>query len=130
MSRLQRDLTDSTVIRNIGVPLGHTLIALLSLKKGFGRISLHREVIDRDLEMQWGVVAEGFQVILRREGIVGAYEILKGLSRREVRPNRETLEAFIDTLDVRPEVKEELRALTPFTYIGILPHALTSEHEK
>ncbi len=130
VSRLQRDLTDSTVIRNIGVPLGHTLIALLSLKKGLGRISLHREVIDRDLEMHWEVVAEGFQVILRREGVAGAYEILKGLSRREVRPNRETLTAFIDSLDVRPEVKEELRALTPFTYIGILPHALSSEHEK
>lgn len=129
VSRLQRDLTDSTVIRNIGVPLGHTLIALLSLKKGLGRISLHREVIDRDLEMHWEVVAEGLQVILRRAGVPDAYELLKNLSRREVRPNRETIAAFIDTLEVSQKVKDELRALTPFTYTGILPRSLSSDLE-
>ena len=129
VSRLQRDLTDSTVIRNIGVPLGHTLIALLSLKKGLGRISLHREVIDRDLEMHWEVVAEGLQVILRRAGVPDAYELLKNLSRREVRPNRETIAAFIDTLEVSQKVKDELRALTPFTYTGILPRSLSSDIE-
>ena len=129
ISRLQRDLTDSTVIRNIGVPLGHTLIAFRSLQKGLSRISLHSDIIERDLEAHWEVVAEGLQVILRREGVPGAYELLKELSRREVRPTKETLEAFMAQLDVRMPVKAELRKITPFTYTGIVPQTLKSENE-
>lgn len=129
ISRLQRDLTDSTVIRNIGVPLGHTLIAFRSLQKGLSRISLHSDVIERDLEAHWEVVAEGLQVILRREGVPGAYELLKELSRREVRPTKESIEAFIAQLDVRMPVKAELRKITPFTYTGIVPQTLKSENE-
>lgn len=124
LSRLQRDLTDSTVIRNIGVPMGHTLIALLSIQKGLSRISLHQEVLERDLESHWEVVAEGIQVILRREGVASAYELLKDLSRREVRPNKEAFENFIANLNVKASVKEELRRLTPYTYTGVLPHSL------
>ena len=130
VSRLQRDLTDSTVIRNIGVPLGHTLIALLSIKKGLSRVSLHQEVLEHDLETHWEVVAEGIQVILRREGVASAYELLKDLSRRDIRPNREAVENFIANLNVKASVKEELRKLTPFTYTGILPHILKSTDEK
>ena len=129
ISRLQRDLTDSTVIRNIGVPLGHTLIAFRSLQKGLSRISLHSDIIERDLEAHWEVVAEGLQVILRREGVPGAYELLKELSRREVRPTKESIEAFIAQLDVRMPVKAELRKITPFTYTGIVPQTLKSENE-
>ena len=129
VSRLQRDLTDSTVIRNIGVPLGHTLIALLSVKKGLSRISLHHEALERDLETHWEVVAEGIQVILRREGIANAYELLKELSRRETRPNREAVEYFIDHLNVKATVKEELRKLSPYTYTGVLPSSLKKDTE-
>lgn len=124
VSRLQRDLTDSTVIRNIGVPLGHTVIALQSLKKGLSRISLHKEILERDLEAHWEVVAEGIQVVLRREGIPNAYELLKELSRRETRPNREMVEGFIAKLDVSVAVKEELRKISPYTYTGIVPQVL------
>ena len=129
VSRLQRDLTDSTVIRNIGVPLGHTLIALLSVKKGLSRISLHHEALEHDLEAHWEVVAEGIQVILRREGVPNAYELLKELSRREVRPNREAVEYFIDHLNVKATVKEELRKLSPYTYTGVLPSSLKKDTE-
>lgn len=121
VSRLQRDLTDSTVIRNIGVPLAHTAIAMQSIMKGLSRISVHREVILADLESHWVVVAEGIQTILRREGYPEAYELLKGLTRTEHTPRRQEFEEFIEGLDVRPEVKRELLAITPFNYTGICP---------
>ena len=121
VSRLQRDLTDSTVIRNIGVPLAHTAIAMQSIMKGLSRISVHREVILADLESHWVVVAEGIQTILRREGYPEAYELLKGLTRTEHPPRRQEFEEFIEGLDVRPEVKRELLAITPFNYTGICP---------
>lgn len=121
VSRLQRDLTDSTVIRNIGVPLAHTAIAMQSIMKGLSRISVHREVISADLESHWVVVAEGIQTILRREGYPEAYELLKGLTRTEHPPRRQEFEEFIEGLDVRPEVKRELLAITPFNYTGICP---------
>lgn len=121
VSRLQRDLTDSTVIRNIGVPVGHTVVALQSIRRGLGRISVHKDVIDADLNDHWLVIAEGIQTILRREGYNGAYEMLKELTRTTPPPDREDFEAFIDRLDVSESVRAELRALTPFTYTGILP---------
>ncbi len=118
VSRLQRDLTDSTVLRNVGVPLAHSLIALRSLHKGLTKLELHREAIEADLEANWAVVAEGIQNILRREGYPQPYEALKGLTRTNETVNRETIRAFIDSLDVEEEVKEELRQLSPFNYLG------------
>ncbi len=119
VSRLQRDLTDSTVLRNVGVPMGHSLIALQSLLKGLGKIILNREALDRDLEANWAVVAEGIQTILRRESYPQPYEALKALTRTNTRITAETIVAFISTLDVSESVKAELRALTPATYTGI-----------
>ena len=119
VSRLQRDLTDSTVLRNIGVPMGHTIIALRSLMKGLNKVILNREALERDLENNWAVVAEGIQTILRREGYPKPYEALKALTRTNTHITRESIAAFIDALDVREEVKRELRALTPMTYTGV-----------
>ena len=119
VSRLQRDLTDSTVLRNVGVPMAHSLIALRSLKKGLGKIILNREALDRDLEENWAVVAEGIQTILRREGYPKPYEALKALTRTNTRITREAIAAFIETLDVAKPVKAELRALSPSTYTGV-----------
>lgn len=119
LSRLQRDLTDSTVLRNIGVPMAHSIIALQSLLKGLGKLILNREALDRDLEENWAVVAEGIQTILRREGYPKPYEALKALTRTNARITAETIAAFIETLDVSESVKAELRALTPATYTGI-----------
>ena len=119
ISRLQRDLTDSTVIRNIGVPLAHTEMAFASILKGLGRISVNQEVIHADLERHWVVVAEGIQTILRREGVPDAYELLKDLTRRDVPPKQQEFEEFIAHLPVSAEVKRELRAITPFTYTGV-----------
>ena len=119
VSRLQRDLTDSTVLRNVGVPMGHSLIALQSLLKGLGKIILNREALERDLEANWAVVAEGIQTILRRENYPQPYEALKALTRTNTRITAETIAAFISTLDVSESVKAELRALTPATYTGI-----------
>ena len=119
VSRLQRDLTDSTVLRNVGVPMGHSLIALQSLLKGLGKIILNREALERDLEANWAVVAEGIQTILRRENYPQPYEALKALTRTNTRITAETIAAFISTLDVSESVKAELRALTPAKYTGI-----------
>ena len=119
VSRLQRDLTDSTVLRNAGVPMAHSLIALRSLKKGLGKIILNREALDRDLEENWAVVAEGIQTILRREGYPKPYEALKALTRTNTRITREAIAAFIETLDVAEPVRAELRALSPSTYTGV-----------
>ncbi|WP_071135046.1 adenylosuccinate lyase [Millionella massiliensis] len=119
ISRLQRDLTDSTVLRNIGVPVAHTLIAISSLMKGLGKLIINRDAIDRDLDNNWAVVAEGIQTILRREKYPNPYEALKALTRTNKGIGQADIAAFIDGLDVPESVKSELRALTPHTYIGI-----------
>lgn len=119
ISRMQRDLTDSTVLRNIGVPVAHTLIALKSLQKGLSKLILNEERINRDLEDNWAVVAEGIQTILRREGYPNPYETLKQLTRTNEKINAQSISQFIDTLNVSDSVKEELRAITPHTYVGI-----------
>ncbi len=118
ISRLQRDLTDSTVLRNIGVPVAHQIIALNSLKKGLGKLILNEAAIEADLERNWAVVAEAIQTILRRENYPNPYETLKALTRTGSVINHETIADFIETLNVREEVKEELRAITPMTYTG------------
>jgi adenylosuccinate lyase len=118
VSRMQRDLTDSTVIRNIGVPVAHSLIALRSLEKGIGKIILHREALEADLEANWAVVAEGIQTILRREGYPKPYEALKALTRTGEAISKETISEFIDTLQVNDDVKAELHAITPHNYLG------------
>lgn len=119
ISRLQRDLTDSTVLRNVGVPLGHTLIGLKSLIKGINKLELNKSAIDADLEDNWAVVAEAIQTILRREGYPKPYEALKGLTRTNSKITKETIKAFIQTLDVSKEIKEELNYITPFNYVGL-----------
>jgi len=119
VSRMQRDLTDSTVLRNIGVPLAHMLIAIASTLKGLGKLLLNREAIDADLEANWAVVAEGIQTILRREGYPKPYETLKQLTRTNAHITAASISAFIDTLDVSDAVRAELHALTPATYTGI-----------
>ncbi len=119
VSRLQRDLTDSTVLRNIGVPLGHTLIAVSSTLKGLGKLILHPETIAADLDRMWSVVAEGIQTVLRREGYPNPYETLKQLTRTNSVITAQSIADFIDTLEVSEQVKDELRAITPATYTGI-----------
>ena len=119
ISRLQRDLTDSTVIRNIGVPMGHALIAFKSTLKGLDKLLLHEESISHDLERSVMVVAEGIQTILRREGYPHPYEALKQLTRTNETVTMETISRFIDTLQVNDSVKAELHAITPSTYTGI-----------
>lgn len=118
VSRLQRDLTDSTVLRNVGVPLAHTVIAIESTLKGLGKLILNDEAINRDLDGMWNVVAEGIQTILRREGYPNPYETLKQLTRVNSKVTQESIADFIDTLDVSDSVKEELRRLSPHTYTG------------
>ena len=119
VSRLQRDLTDSTVLRNVGVPLGHTLIALQSLLKGLNKIELNREALHDDLEDNWAVVAEGIQTILRREGYPQPYEALKSLTRGQERISEASIKRFIQNLEVDEAIREELLAITPFNYIGM-----------
>lgn len=118
VSRLQRDLTDSTVLRNVGVPLGHGMIAFASIKKGLGKLILNRTVIDAELDRNWAVVAEALQTILRREGYPKPYETLKALTRTGSGISKETVESFIDSLDVPESVKVEMRAITPASYTG------------
>jgi adenylosuccinate lyase len=118
ISRLQRDLTDSTVLRNVGVPLAHGMIALNSLKKGLGKLILNEEAIAADLERNWAVVAEAIQTILRRENYPNPYETLKALTRTGAGINPEVIAEFIETLNVSEEVKDELRVITPSTYTG------------
>ncbi len=120
ISRLQRDLTDSTVTRNIGVPLAHSLIGWKSLMRGLEKLILNQEKLNADLEENWAVVAEGIQTILRREEYPEPYEALKRLTRTHERIDREAIAAFIEGLDVAESVKEELRKLTPQTYTGII----------
>ncbi len=119
ISRLQRDLTDSTVLRNLGVPVGHTVIALNSLLKGMNKLELNQEAIDHHLEENWAVVAEGIQTVLRREGFPKPYEALKELTRKNEKITEKRIKEFIDTLDVGEKVKYELRRISPFNYTGI-----------
>ncbi len=119
VSRLQRDLTDSTVLRNIGVPMAHSVIAIHSTLKGLGKLLLNEEAIARDLDAMWNVVAEGIQTILRREGYPHPYETLKQLTRTNSKVTAESIAEFIETLNVNESVKAELRALSPSTYTGI-----------
>ncbi|MBP5365031.1 MAG: adenylosuccinate lyase [Bacteroidales bacterium] len=119
VSRLQRDLTDSTVLRNIGVPMAHSIISIKSIMKGLGKVLLNEAAIARDLENNWAVVAEGIQTILRREGYPNPYETLKELTRTNTKITQESIAAFIETLNVSDSVKTELRAITPQTYTGI-----------
>ncbi len=118
VSRLQRDLTDSTVLRNVGVPFAHTVIAIESLRKGLDKLVLHEAAISRDLENNWAVVAEGIQTILRREGYPSPYEALKSLTRTNAAITETSIKSFIDQLEVSESVKNELRAITPQSYTG------------
>ena len=118
ISRLQRDLTDSTVIRNIGVPLGHSLIAYTSVLKGLGKLILNDSAIAADLDANWAVVAEAIQNILRKEGYDKPYEALKELTRGKTMVNEDDITAFIDTLNTTEEIKAELKTITPFNYFG------------
>ena len=118
ISRLQRDLTDSTVIRNIGVPLGHSLIAYTSVLKGLGKLILNDSAIAADLDANWVVVAEAIQNILRKEGYDKPYEALKELTRGKTMVNEDDITAFIDTLNTTEDIKAELKTITPFNYFG------------
>lgn len=119
VSRLQRDLTDSTVLRNVGVPLAHIEIAFKSLTKGLGKLLLNENVLYRDLDNCWAVVAEGIQTVLRREGYPKPYEALKALTRTNQTVTEESIKEFIETLEVSDKVKAELKAITPHNYTGI-----------
>ena len=119
VSRLQRDLTDSTVLRNIGVPFGHTLIGINSTLKGLGKLVVNTTKIEYDLNNNWAVIAEGIQTILRKEGYPNPYEALKNLTRTNSSINREVIQKFIDQLDVEENVKSQLKTITPFNYTGI-----------
>ncbi|MGB1152501.1 MAG: adenylosuccinate lyase, partial [Schleiferiaceae bacterium] len=118
ISRLQRDLTDSTVLRNVGVPYGHLMIAIASMNKGLGKLLVNEAKIAADLEANWAVVAEAIQNILRREGYPKPYEALKELTRTNSAITAESISAFIDTLEVNDSIKAELKAITPSNYIG------------
>jgi adenylosuccinate lyase len=118
VSRLQRDLTDSTVLRNIGVPFSHTVVAYRSLLKGLGKLQLNKEAIDSDLQDNWVVVAEAIQNILKREGHSKPYEILKDLTRKSEKITEQEVKNFIEQLKVSDKVKEELKKITPFNYTG------------
>ncbi|MFN0049123.1 MAG: adenylosuccinate lyase [Cytophagales bacterium] len=120
ISRLQRDLTDSTVLRNLGVPFSHFFIALESLLKGLNKLVLNQEAINKDLENNYAVVAEALQTILRREGYKNPYEALKELTRTGEKITKDTIDKFIDGLKIGYSVKKEMRAITPFNYIGIV----------
>jgi len=119
VSRLQRDLTDSTVLRNVGVPIGHTLIAFNSLLKGLNKLIVNTDKINSDLDNNWAVISEAIQTILRREGYPKPYEALLDLTRTNQKITREAISSFINGLDVSEEIKEELKEITPFNYTGL-----------
>lgn len=119
ISRMQRDLTDSTVLRNVGVPFGHTIIAFKSTLKGLGKLLLNESKFNEDLENNWAVVAEAIQTILRREGFTNPYEALKGLTRTNETISKTSISSFIDTLEVSDKIKLELKQITPQNYTGI-----------
>ena len=118
ISRLQRDLTDSTVLRNIGVPVGHTIIAFNSMLKGLNKIVVNEEKINIDLENNWVVVSEALQTILRREGFHKPYEALLDLTRTNQKITKESITGFIENLDISESLKSELKRITPFNYTG------------
>jgi adenylosuccinate lyase len=119
ISRLQRDLTDSTVLRNIGVPLAHTYLALKSLEKGIGKLELNKAAIDQDLEDNWAVVAEAIQTTLRKENYPNPYEALKELTRKNEKITQQAIGSFIDGLKISDELKRKLKTITPFNYTGV-----------
>ena len=119
ISRLQRDLTDSTVLRNIGVPLAHTIIAIKSTLKGLNKLIINKEALEKDLEKNWAVVAEAIQTVLRREGYPNPYETLKALTRTNNRITQESIAEFIESLDISEELKHQLKQITPLNYTGI-----------
>jgi adenylosuccinate lyase len=119
ISRLQRDLTDSTVLRNIGIPLSHSFLALRSLDKGLGKLLLNQQKMEEDLERNWAVVAEAIQTILRRENYPQPYEALKDLTRGKSSISKEDIHAFIDSLKVSAKIKKELKNITPHNYTGV-----------
>src|SRR5690606_2631960 len=118
VSRLQRDLTDSTVLRNIGVPLAHTIIAIKSVLRGLKKLILNEAAIRKDLENNWAVVAEGIQTVLRREGYPQPYEALKELTRTNEGVNEQTIAAFVANQQIPDTVKAEIKAITPWNYVG------------
>ncbi|HOO43206.1 MAG TPA: adenylosuccinate lyase [Bacteroidales bacterium] len=118
ISRLQRDLTDSTVMRNLGVPMAHTLLAMKSLQRGFGKLLLNRSAIDKDIDENWAIISEAIQTILRRENYPQPYETLKELTRTNMHIDKDYLHAFIRSLDISQEVKDELLQITPSNYTG------------
>lgn len=118
VSRLQRDLTDSTVLRNIGVPIAHTYIAIRSISKGMNKIELNQTAINHDLDQNWAIVAEGIQTILRKEGYPNPYEALKDLTRKNEKVTQQSISEFIDRLHVSDDLKKRLKSITPFTYVG------------
>ena len=119
ISRLQRDLTDSTVLRNIGVPMAHGAIGFSSIEKGLGKLLLNESALQKDLEDNWAVVAEAIQTILRREGVPNPYEMLKDLTRSNEQITADSIASFIGNLAVSSEIKEELRQISPSNYTGI-----------
>lgn len=119
ISRLQRDLTDSTVLRNVGVPFSHSSIAIKSTIKGINKLIVNKIKIEDDLNNNWAVIAEAIQTILRREGYPNPYETLKELTRKNTSINRDTIHQFIDTLNISSEIKNELKKITPSNYTGI-----------
>ena len=120
VSRMQRDLTDSTVLRNVGVPVAHSLIAFSSLQKGLGKVILNEKALEADLEDNWAVVAEAMQTILRREAYPNPYEALKALTRTGGHITEQTIKEFVEGLDVSESVKAELRVITPHNYTGMV----------
>jgi adenylosuccinate lyase len=121
ISRLQRDLTDSTVLRNLGVPFAHTLLSVNSLQRGLCKVIINRDRIHQDLEDNWVVVSEAIQTVLRREGYPQPYEALKKLTRTNAKVTQQSMIQFISSLDVSDAVKDELIAITPFNYTGVVP---------
>ena len=119
ISRLQRDLTDSTVLRNIGVPIAHTIIGINSTIKGINKLLVNSEKINEDLENNWIVIAEGIQNILRKEGYPNPYELLKDLTRNNKKINQDTFTKFINSLDISEKLKKDLKKITPYNYTGI-----------
>merc|ERR1712224_493908 len=118
ISRLQRDLTDSTVLRNIGVPMGHTAIAISSIRRGLDKLLLNKPALDADLEKNWAVVAEAIQNILRREKVPNPYEALRDLTRTNDAMNEKRIHSFVDTLNINDKIKVELKKVTPYNYVG------------
>ncbi|MFT7157029.1 MAG: adenylosuccinate lyase, partial [Parvicella sp.] len=119
ISRLQRDLTDSTVLRNVGVPFGHVLIAFASLEKGMSKLLLNESAFEADLEKNWAVVAEAIQTVLRREGYPQPYEALKALTRTNEGITSQSIKVFIDELSIDDLLKEDLKKITPHNYTGV-----------